>query len=130
MGKPCGCAGSCGCDIRGRNGVRVSGSGIAPDTMWIELDGSSPNACNTIMDCVGANLGQGLLYNAGTRKVSVRLAAGTNQITFGVDGGLLVTGAGGGGSAAGQTVANLPAGTNTIIGSSWGAQKPPQHNTR
>lgn len=121
MGKPCGCAGSCGCDIRGRKGVRVSGSGIAPDTMWIELDGSSPDACNTIMDCVGANVLNGLVYNAGTRKLSVRLSSGTNQISFGPDGGLLVTGAGGGGGAGGQTVANLPTGTNTIIGGTWGA---------
>jgi len=122
MGKPCGCAGSCGCDIRGRNGVRVSGSGIAPDTMWIELDGSSPNACNTIMDCVGANIGNGLVYNTSLRRLTVRLSSTAgNQASFGSDGGILVTGSGGGGGAGGQTVANLPAGVNAIVGSGWGA---------
>lgn len=121
MGKPCGCAGSCGCDIRGRGGVRVSGSGIAPDTMWIELDGSSPDACNTIMTCVGANLGNGLGYNPATGDIFLRLAAGENQATIGPDGGLLVTGSGGGGGGGGQTVANLPTGNNTIVGSTWGA---------
>lgn len=121
MGKPCGCAGSCGCDIRGRNGVRVSGSGIAPDTMWIELDATSPDACDTVMTCVGGNLGNGLTYNPGTQQLSVKLSAGTNQATFGPDGGLLVTGAGGGGSAGGQTVANLPTAVNSVIGSTWGA---------
>lgn len=122
MGKPCGCAGSCGCDIRGRNGVRVSGSGIAPDTMWIELDASSPTTCATIMDCVGANLGNGLIYNSALRRLSARISnTAGNLISFAPDGGLLVTGGGGGGGAGGQTVANLPAGTNAIIGSSWGA---------
>ena len=123
MGKPCGCAGSCGCDIKGRNGVRVSGSGISPDTMWIELDGTSPGACNTIMDCVGANLGNGLTYNASLRKVLLKLSATAgNQASIGSDGGLYVTGSGGGGgSGGGQTVANLPTGVNTIIGSTWGA---------
>lgn len=122
MGKPCGCAGSCGCDIRGRNGVRVTGSGIAPDTMWIELDGTSPEACDTIMTCVGGNLGDGLNYNAGTTTLSLKLSSTAgNQATIAPDGGLLVTGAGGGGGTSGQTVANLPAGANAIIGSTWGA---------
>lgn len=119
MGKPCGCAGSCGCDIRGRNGVKISGTGVAPDTMWVELDASSPAACQTIMTCVGGNLGNGLVYSGGV--LSVRLSAGTNQATFGPDGGILVTGAGGGGDSGGQTVANLPTATNSVVGSSWGA---------
>lgn len=122
MGKPCGCAGSCGCDIKGRNGVRVSGTGISPDTMWIELDGTSPGACDTIMTCVGTHLGSGLFYNAFLHQIALKLSTTAgNQATIGADGGLLVLGSGGGGAGGGQTVANLPSGTNTVIGSTWAA---------
>lgn len=118
MGRPCGCNGPCGCDIRGRNGVITDGAGTPGDPLWIELDLTSPLACQSVMDCVGANIGPGLVFNPVTRDLSVRVSGGENQLTIGPDGGLLVEGAGGGGTGGGATVATLPA---TVIGSTWGA---------
>lgn len=120
MARPCGCSGECACDVRGTNGITVTGTGSRLDPMLVGL--ASPitgNGCNSIMDCVGGHAGTGLRYDGTTKTLSAKLSNDSgNNLVLGSDNGLFTAG-GGGGSAGGATVASLP--TTDLIGGSYGA---------
>lgn len=122
MGKPCGC-GNAGIVVRCGVGLRCSGVGSSSDPLTVEWQiPLAAAACEAVMDCVGANLTGGLVYNSTTRKIGVGLSSDSgNSIIFGSDGGLFSAGGGGGGETGFATVDGLKARTTPIVGGSYGA---------
>lgn len=121
MGKPCGCGGA-GITVRCRNGIKCSGVGSAVSPLIIEweipLGGA---ACAAVMDCVGANIGMGLVYNTTSRQLSVRISSDAgNTLVPGTDNGLFAPGGGGGGEVGYATVDGLAARTTPFVGGSYG----------
>lgn len=114
MARRCGCTGTCGCTIAGGSGITVTGNGGLGTPYVVSFTGGGGAACNAIMDCVGANIGNGLVYDADAHRLSVKISTDSGNGAFiGSDGGLYA-GAGGGGGGGGVTVDGLA--TSALVG--------------
>ncbi len=120
MGKPCGCGGAA-LTIRCEDGMTCSGLGTSTDPLVIKWQiPLATVACNAVMDCVGTHLGDGFIFDSGTKTLRIKIdPAAENLATVGPQ-GLLVAGTppqgGGGVSVAGMLTLPKP-----VIGSAYGA---------
>ncbi len=123
MARPCGCVGECGCVYKAGPGIRVTGTGTSRDPGIISL--ATPltgEACNAVMSCVAAKLGNGLTFSPTDSKIAVKISAdGGNTVSFGTDGGVYASGSGSGGGGGFATVAGLVAQTTPVVGGTYGA---------
>lgn len=101
----CGCDTKCACLVVGGDGIKVDGKGSVASPFVVTLGTITPRVCENIVDtCIGPNLGPGLAYDDSINQIRVKLSADPacrGSIRFGADGGLCVTGEGGGGGEGG-----------------------------
>lgn len=87
----CGCAEFCGCSVRAGQNITITGEGTSASP-WVIGVSTAFNTCADVMDCVGANVVRGIVYNANTRQLTVAYSAGSGNIaTAGPDGGIFAS---------------------------------------
>lgn len=114
MAAPCGC-GNNGVLIEGENPICVERTGARPITYLVKF---CEDFCQTVLDCVRARLGLGLVYDEATGEIQAQLSndAG-NTLHFGADGGLKnLSGVEPVPGICGQTIADLPPAPQTVAG--------------
>lgn len=85
----CGCQGSCSCVIQGASPISVTGNGSVQQPYIITLSLNGQTGCAAITACVADNLGPGLVYDAGTGDIQLKLSTDSgNTLTFGTDEGI------------------------------------------
>lgn len=118
MARRCGCSGTCGCVVAGGAGITVTGNGSIANPIVVSFTGGAGAACEAVMDCVGANIGNGMVYDPVNHRLSVLVSGDAGNTTvIGSDGGIYSSGSGGG-SSGGVTVAQLAA--SNLIGGQQG----------
>jgi len=129
MARRCGCSGTCGCVVAGGAGITVTGNGSIANPIVVSFTGGAGAACEAVMDCVGANIGNGLVYDSVNKRLAALVSGDAgNTTTIGSDGGLYSNGTGGGGGG-GVTVDQLA--TSNLIGGVAGASfYYPEHGER
>lgn len=96
----CGCADFCGCVLKAGDNVSLTGVGTASEP-WVLGMVPPPPDCAVTMDCVGANLGAGMIYEPTARRVRLLYSGDPANIAGpGSDGGIFVPAPGGPGSNA------------------------------
>ncbi|MEU0770631.1 hypothetical protein [Streptomyces albogriseolus] len=117
MAGRCGCGGTCACELQVAAPLKLVGTGTPITNPWkLSLDVGGKTGCAAITACVANSLGPGLVYDAATQKIMVRLSRDSGQAArFGTDQGILVTD---GGGATPETcmrsIASLPAAPNVV----------------
>lgn len=92
MAGLCGCQSGCSCLLVGGQGICIEGTGILDDPYVISFCGGTA-ICDEVMECVAANLMDGLMASTGVpKKIGVKIdPAEDNAAVVGPD-GLLVRG--------------------------------------